>query len=176
MSFTGEVIGPNRVLLYWRTATEINNDFFQLERSMDGITFQTLGEVPGSGTSNDIQERQFVDNKAITGVNYYRLKQFDFDGYSETSRAIPVNVKPLNTFVTVYPNPPETDFRVSLYYDFGEELTFELMDLQGKKYVLTPKEREGNNYNFNINGIRAGVYILAVSAKENVVYQRLLVQ
>jgi len=50
------------------------------------------------------------------------------------------------------------------------------MDLQGKKYVLTPKEREGNNYNFNINGIRAGVYILAVSAKENVVYQRLLVQ
>ncbi|MEZ4721504.1 MAG: hypothetical protein R2813_06455 [Flavobacteriales bacterium] len=74
-----------QVLLHWETASEINNDFFTLERSRDASVFESIGTIPGAGSSNRPLEYQFVDDQPISGVSYYRLKQTDFNGEFEYS-------------------------------------------------------------------------------------------
>jgi hypothetical protein len=69
----------NGVLLSWETATEINNDYFDVEWSMDGISFEKIGQVQGAGTTAEIQLHEFLHKKPVNGNNYYRLKQVDFD-------------------------------------------------------------------------------------------------
>lgn len=81
-SFQGEQDG-HQVSLRWTTETELNNDFFSVERSRDGIDFTALGQVKGTGNSQVEQQYHFLDLSPIPGDNYYRLRQVDFDGKEE---------------------------------------------------------------------------------------------
>ena len=78
------------VVLDWQTASERNNKAFGIERSTDGIDFKNIGEVKGSGTTNTVKDYTFVDAKPETGVNYYRLRQVDFDGKETLSKVVSV--------------------------------------------------------------------------------------
>jgi hypothetical protein len=95
----------NKVVLDWATATEVNNEKFEIERSTDdGATFIKIGEVNGSGNTNFTTYYTFEDQRPMKGLNYYRLKQVDFDGtfaYSEI-RAVNVNE---SIGLSVFPNP-----------------------------------------------------------------------
>lgn len=71
------------VLLKWETASEINNDRFELYKSIDGINFELLGVVLGNGNSNRIINYEYFDNELIYSNTYYKLVQFDFDGNLE---------------------------------------------------------------------------------------------
>lgn len=85
LSFDAE-LKNDVVWLTWVTAAEINNDYFTLERSIDGINFTPIGNVNGAGNSSTILNYQYIDDNPFNGTNYYRLKQTDFDGkytYSE---------------------------------------------------------------------------------------------
>ncbi|MFM7022507.1 MAG: hypothetical protein ACKOXB_05975 [Flavobacteriales bacterium] len=62
----------------WQTASEINADYFVVERSIDGLLYDFLGDVPASGNSSTLKNYEFMDSLAYPGVNYYRLKQFLF--------------------------------------------------------------------------------------------------
>ncbi|MEQ6169086.1 MULTISPECIES: T9SS type A sorting domain-containing protein [unclassified Ekhidna] len=73
----------NSVLLSWATATEINNDYFSIERSEDGVNFYEIGKVNGNGDSNKEITYEFTDKFVLAPVEYYRLKQVDFDGQFE---------------------------------------------------------------------------------------------
>ncbi|MBV6484111.1 MAG: hypothetical protein KFKLKKLM_00595 [Flavobacteriales bacterium] len=85
LSFTGKSIGSSN-LLEWETTTEINNDYFTLERSSNATHFSELGTIKGAGNSNTLLHYQYTDNAPLEGINYYRLKQTDFDGaYSYSS-------------------------------------------------------------------------------------------
>jgi hypothetical protein len=80
----------NQNVLSWTTATEINNDFFSIERSNNGNDFETIGKVNGSGNSYASIYYRHVDKSPNSGANYYRIKQIDFDGkyeYSDILRA-----------------------------------------------------------------------------------------
>jgi len=70
----------NKVLLKWLTQTEINNDFFTVERSHDGLTFNELTVIKGNGFSNEKKLYITYDNNPIEGISYYRLKQTDYNG------------------------------------------------------------------------------------------------
>jgi hypothetical protein len=108
----------NGVLLSWETATEINNDYFDVEWSTDGISFEKIGQVKGAGTTMENQSYEFLHQNPVTGNNYYRLKQVDFDGKFEYSNIVMVNYQlstvdyPLN----IYPNP----VRYSLTIENGQ--------------------------------------------------------
>lgn len=69
--------------LKWATEMEENFDYFVIERSVDGRTFESIGEVKGAGWSHEQRTYDFTDNNPANGVNYYRLKAVDFDGYTE---------------------------------------------------------------------------------------------
>lgn len=85
--FDGQCSGKN-VVLNWTTASEINNNFFTIERSADGITFQGIGTINGAGNSTSTLYYMFSDNQSFTNGAYYRLKQTDYNGDSKTSSVI----------------------------------------------------------------------------------------
>lgn len=77
--------------IYWITSTEINNDFFTLERSSDALVWKELTAIQGAGNSNTPILYEFNDDSYISGINYYKLTQTDFDGKSETFNIISIN-------------------------------------------------------------------------------------
>ena len=81
-----------QVELNWETASETNNDFFTVERSMDGRLFAQIGHIAGAGSSEFSQKYSFIDKNPKRGTNYYRLSQTDFDGHTETFDVTTVNV------------------------------------------------------------------------------------
>jgi hypothetical protein len=90
MSFTAQKV-ENSNLLEWTTASEVNNDYFLLERSTDGITWRTINKSSGSGNSNTLIDYSFSDYDFENTINYYRLSQVDYNGASETFDIIDVN-------------------------------------------------------------------------------------
>lgn len=91
-----------KVNLKWVTASELNNDFFTVQHSIDGVEFTSLGNVAGQGTKQSATTYNFVDYSPMAGINYYRLKQTDFDGTSSYSNIIAIN---LDLEWLLYPNP-----------------------------------------------------------------------
>lgn len=98
-------INNSSALITFSTASETNNDFFTIERSGDGRRFESIGEIKGAGDSREERHYSFTDVKPFSGVNYYRIKQTDFDGkysYSEIksvrfSSALPFDITPRQT-------------------------------------------------------------------------------
>lgn len=101
--FRGEKEGA-AVRLEWETASELNNDFFTLERSADGRNFEVLSTFPGAGTVNDISKYSYLDQQPLPGENYYRLWQTDFDGTKEELGLIVFTFN-LKNQVRIFPNP-----------------------------------------------------------------------
>ena len=94
----------NEVDVTWVTATEHNNDYFEVERTADGISFETLGMVDASGNSSFAHSYRFIDTHPLEGVAYYRMRQVDFNGMTSSSPFAAVNFIS-KTGLTVYPNP-----------------------------------------------------------------------
>ena len=138
-AFTAQADG-DQVLLNWATAREIDNDYFEVQRSLDGLTFEVIGTVAGAGTIDLPQAYVFRDREPGTGVNYYRLRQVDFGGTFEFSAIRQVNiireaapVAPAD--LTVYPNP--TASGTKLYYSSAglqaaEQVNVQLTDMSGR--------------------------------------------
>lgn len=89
-SFTGAVTG-NTTELYWQTESEVNNSHFEIQRSSDGIVWETIGVVEGMGDSNVKNAYNFVDNSNYYTRTFYRLKQVDYDGEFEYTNVIAFN-------------------------------------------------------------------------------------
>src|ERR1041385_9231891 len=96
--------GHDAVELVWTTASEINNDYFSVERSEDAISYQVVGTVKGAGNSTQELYYSLKDQSPVRGINYYRLKQTDFDGHFKYSEVCSVSAQPVNG-IKVYPNP-----------------------------------------------------------------------
>ena len=103
IEFTAAPVG-NEVHTNWVTATELNNDYFLVERTVDGVLFETIGVVDGSGTSSFAHSYELTDPNPLEGISYYRLKQIDFNGvYSYSPFASVTFMRQTET--SVYPNP-----------------------------------------------------------------------
>ena len=153
-----------KVFLNWQTATEINNDYFVLERSVSGTEWISLGKVKGSGNSNSFKSYKYIDDKPIFGTSYYRLKQVDFDGASSFSEVEPVNLRK-NMEVKTYPNPFYDNLNFDIYANEIGEISVEVYNLLGS-IVETRRIflEEGNNtIQTNFGGLRQGTYIVKLS-------------
>ena len=94
------------ISLSWATASELNFDYFEIQKSHDGLNFNVINNITGHGTTNERKDYSFEDEKPYIGRNYYRLKSVDFDGYSEVFDVIMVEYNGDKNF-SVYPNPSE---------------------------------------------------------------------
>jgi hypothetical protein len=125
IEFKSKVLNTD-IVLNWVTAAEENNSHFEIEQGFDGITFNSIGKVLGNGTSSRQNYYQFVDNDPISGTNYYRLKQIDFDGRFDYSKilSIQINNNKQSELLKIIPNPNNGQFQIQ--FDNSKEKPFYL--------------------------------------------------
>ncbi|MGB0984276.1 MAG: lamin tail domain-containing protein, partial [Saprospiraceae bacterium] len=123
----------NAVQLFWETRTELNNSHFEIERSTNGKKFVRIGEVQGNGTALETQLYNFVDNSPQQ-INYYRLKQIDFDGQFEYSKTIVVNMEHQATLdIRVFPNPTKNKFNIDFTNIIEQDVRIEIYNMNGQQ-------------------------------------------
>ena len=181
ISFHGEA-EKNDVMLYWSTATELNNDYFEVQRSLDGLEYEVIGKVDGSGTANQLTNYNFKDSSPALGLNYYRLKQVDFDGASEYVGIVQVS----NDFhragivATIYPNPTKRD-NLNLNILSGDDHTpilLEIIDISGQVYYRNQLD-PSLNLNERIlptEEMSTGVYFIRIQQGFNYSEQKLIIE
>ncbi len=123
-----------RVLIQWITSAELNNDFFTVERSSDGILFMPIATINGAGNSNtDIHYSYTDENNVGKQVLYYRLKQTDFDGKYEYSAINAVQCKADGLFFSVYPNPCNQWLNFKISAGQEDDLVLSVSNMAGQK-------------------------------------------
>lgn len=169
ISFEAQAVDNKKVLCEWITATEINNDYFTVERSANGQDFEETGIVDGAGNSNSILNYNFTDENPFSGVSYYRLKQTDFNGQFTYSNVVSVTIKKsFNTQASIYPNPAHNNFTTAFNFDFEQPVLLQVYDMAGRK-VLTENfiATEGvNSRKTDVSQIANGVYIVEITSGE----------
>ncbi len=152
-------IDDEKPSLYWRTASELDNSHFEVERSADSRRWHAIGEVGGQGTSNGIKDYYFKDERPLPGSNYYRLKQVDFDGDFEYSKIVSTIIG--HGKVALSPNPASDFISVQLQDKEGS-YHVTVFDLMGKRWVDAPL---GGNL-LNVNHLPMGTYLLVLKNED----------
>ena len=149
---------PDRSLvvdLYWRTKSEIDNDYFTIERSKNGEQWHELMEVDGAGNSTVTLDYHTKDLDPLKGVSYYRLKQTDFNG--DFAYSDPVQVILDEDELILFPNPT-TDY-ASVVMDGIREEDVALFDGSGRR-IKVPMNLVGSELTLDVSEIPPGVYIM----------------
>lgn len=118
--------------LHWSTLSELSNDHFIVERSIDGTHFTEIGIVDGAGNSTELNQYEFVDRNITNDLIYYRLKQVDFDGNYHHSAIVSVNRK--TDVVLVYPNPSSGNITIDFPKNCDGTYTLKYKDSLGKEF------------------------------------------
>lgn len=137
------------VILIWKVATETDNDFMAIERSNDGQTFVEVGQVKGRGTTLIPYTYNYVDYSASEGVNYYRLRQVDFDKSVQYSKIIAVNA-PGSNDIFAFPNPTKDKLYIQYDRSKGEGNVY-LYDALGRRVNASISGTAGT-YELNLPG------------------------
>ncbi len=138
----------------WATASEINNDYFTLERSADGVNFEELTIVSGAGNSNNIVSYSWLDDNPTSDIAYYRLKQTDFNGAFSYSEIISKNCQSNDEF-RVYPNPVLN--RLTLSGSSEKLMDYKIISIEGK--ILKAGAFIGESQ-LDISNLSEGVYLV----------------
>ena len=168
-----------KVLVDWATASELNNDFFTIEKSSDNVNFFTLAVVNGSGTTSQAHQYQYLDDKPFGGMSYYRLKQTDFDGQSTTFPTVAVFNAARNKF-DVFPNP-SPDHIVTLSYPDRDLSNFEVFvqDITGKiipSHTIAGERAGEMKLVIDENHVsHGGLFIVTAQSAEQTLKERLLI-
>ncbi|MEZ4916276.1 MAG: T9SS type A sorting domain-containing protein [Chitinophagales bacterium] len=157
-------INNEYIQLDWATATEINNEGFELQRSTDGKEFSTIAWIDGHGNSQSVIAYNYNDKEVIAlQTYYYRLKQVDFDGKTEYSKIVSSKLNDSNKTVfevTLIPNPTKGTGKVSINTTSAENITFKVYSSIGK--VVLEKalllEKGLNQFDIHLENLATGTY------------------
>jgi hypothetical protein len=171
ISFTASVLDHKDVRLQWQTASEVNNDYFIVERSADGKTWEEVTKVKGQGNSNVMSSYSATDKEAYAGISYYRLKQTDFNGHYEYSAIRTVKVNSSGN-VLIYPNPATDEIMLKandaelqhlvIINQLGQEVT-------GRAHV---KERNATALLLDISELPSGLYLVKTATQVSKIFKR----
>ena len=162
ISFSAKTNPDNKsVFVNWTTASEKNNAYFLVERSENGTDFTVLTKIMGNGTTNDLKEYSYIDNNPISGKNYYRLTQVDFDGETDNSQIV----------IAYLLSELEVSVKSSLFTDYFEIEIFsteasahvELIDVKGKS-VFNSSVVTNSTIQLGA-GLAKGIYVVKISTE-----------
>lgn len=142
LSFTAEDGNDGTVKIAWSTAQEKNNDYFTVQRSVDGTTYNEVDVVKGKGTTQSISKYAISDENPAADRMYYRLTQTDFDGTTEVFNPVFVQVKLKAREISAYPNPM-TGRILTVRLPKAEEGTLQFLDNGGK--LIRSQEIDGSS-------------------------------
>jgi hypothetical protein len=173
--FNAEKLGETQSLLNWATASEINNDHFDVERSSDAETWAKIGQVKGAGTTEVQTDYSFTDQEPLSGINYYRLKQVDVDGNFEYTNITDVTFdgstggsdKSAST-LSVYPNPlnQSSQLNIALTSTTDNINEVSIVNEVGQVVYSTLLPQIQNYQVVGLN-LPSGVYIVTVHTQSN---------
>jgi hypothetical protein len=143
-------------ILTWETAFEKNNNHFEVQRSMDGITFSTIGNINGSGTTTEPKSYEFTDYYPMNGTNHYRLKQVSANDESYTFENLVLIESQSDFVLTVAPNPIQKGDNLKIITNENLDIIFVLYDLNGRIIKSYPNI---GNQTIDISGLSAGIYV-----------------
>lgn len=164
------------IIIDWATGSEIHNDFFTLERSTDGKSFDKITTIKGAGNSNKSLSYQFEDKNPETGMNYYRLKQTDYNGDFEYFKIVAVNYSdvsakaiPSNSIVVkeAYPNPFKGEIKLDFEVSKAENIEVTIQNARGEVlYKESIAAYAGsNNYTFTkADELKSGIYYISLKS------------
>jgi len=160
-SFSASANGKE-VTLSWSTATEVNNQGFEVQRKFGSNDFVTIGSIKGHGTTTSPNNYSYVDKLVDPGKYFYRLKQIDFGGTFEYSNEIEVEVRSVDKYTLEqnYPNPFNPTTRISWQSPVSSRQVLKVFDVLGNEVAtLVNEEKEAGNYEieFNAEKLSSGV-------------------
>lgn len=150
----------------WQTATELNNEKFEVEASRDGVEFKMIGEVKGAGNSQKLIDYSFVDRYAANGVNYYRVKQVDFDGKYAYSQV--VSVSNSRTTMTIAPTASYS----YIYVQTAENSEINVYSMNGQ--LMTNQKNVDGQYTIDMTTYPKGIYYLSALQNGELTTERII--
>jgi len=166
ISFSVSII-PTGVELNWSTATELNNDGFEIQKKTDNGEFISIGFVKGQGTSTQKNDYSFIDKNTNSGKYLYRLKQIDFDGNYEYSNVLEVDFNTITTYTLEqnYPNPFNPSTEINYTLEKSGNVTLKIYDSLGSLVatIVDGFMRAGkHSVKFNAKDLTSGVYFYRI--------------
>ena len=176
-SFEGENQGLKNYIT-WETEIELNNDYYALERSSNlAEGFETIATIKGAGTTNEIQNYSFIDESPTIGINYYRLKQVDFDGTSSLSKIIALEVKGKLSDYAFFPNPTKGEVTYQFNSQVENNITIKVINALGQtiQSLYYDSKLGLNSIKIDLSEYPAGNYLIQVSDNqmERVITERI---
>ncbi|MEM1216626.1 MAG: T9SS type A sorting domain-containing protein [Bacteroidota bacterium] len=153
--------------VYWQTASEENSDYFLLERSADGRIFQEISKVTAAGFSQSLLDYEWVDAQPLSGKNYYRLRQVDFDGTVHDHGIVTVDFAGITDRPLLFPNPVVDHTTINWYHTAH---TLRITDATGREVRRLGLDNgaEGGSQNLNLSDLPQGVYLLQLDSRDGV--------
>ncbi|MEM6963369.1 MAG: T9SS type A sorting domain-containing protein [Bacteroidota bacterium] len=164
------------VQLRWVTASEENNEYFQIERSDDGISFEVIARIEGAGFSDEWLEYAYRDELPTLGQNYYRLKQVDFDGKFEYSDIVAVKVTEGVEVFSFYPNPCRDELNLKVNTTLKDGSYLQIMNLYGQlvNRINIPEDTT-SNFTIDLSQLDSGTYVIMLNdTQENLVLEKIM--
>jgi len=178
LSFTATTNGKE-VNLSWSTASELNNQLFEIQRSFEGSDFATIGFVNGKGTTSEKQDYIYKDKILSDGKYYYRLKQIDYLGQSEYSDIIEMDIRAFSSYLLEqnFPNPfnPTTTIGYGLKEKSNVKIT--VINSIGEEVALLVNQEKESGYHtieFNAANLPSGVYFYHLKAGDFVELKKMI--
>ncbi len=156
ISFKANITESQQTVLKWATASEKDNDYFEVERSKNASDFESIGKIKGKGTIDLRNDYSFTDESPLKGINYYRLKQVDFDGQYSYTRAESV-IKDGDGTISLYPNPTINTLKIN-FEDTDQIEDIKIYNIRGE----VMKTMLGNEGKYEIADLPQGKYIIQI--------------
>ena len=177
LSFSAHCNG-NTIGIDWSTASERNNDYFILEKSLDAINFNEIARIAGAGKSIEQIDYSYTDYDYYGGDVYYRLVQVDYDGTKTYSEIISAKCSNWETDpnISVFPNPFSSELTIVLENFRNEPATIEIFDVMGRTIKQMQVDSSHNEYetSFNLDNIPAGIYNVRVRTSSSTLNRQIV--
>ena len=159
--------------LYWNTLSEVNNDYFVIEHSITGRDFKEVSRVKGAGTTNIDRNYSFTHKSPVDGVNYYRLKQVDFDGTYDYSSIEAVTIRK-TSLIRIFPSIANNVISVDLLTTSREDRLIKIYNAIGHLVASDVIPAYATRLDFDITDLPIGHYYLSTQIGKELVTERFL--
>lgn len=164
----------SKVKVEWSTASEQNNDYFEVLRSENGYDFESIAVIEGHGNSSSILHYSCIDQNPLEGISYYRLKQVDDDGETKFYDIKSVEIMDQSKFL-IYPNPVQLGGQINMQ-SFGKDIDrVSIYNTAGQLIVEKVFENQ-SQFIFSTENISIGTYLILVQAENRIYREKLIIK
>lgn len=161
------------VNLNWQTTSELNNSHFEIQHSTNSKTWKTIDKVIGAGTTDDIKNYDYTHKSPAPSMNYYRLKQVDYDGAFEYSSIVSVDISK-GELMNIFPNPVTDNMSINFKGMQIKNTPVSVYTISGKLVHQTLWNDNTSTMELDVHTLETGMYFIQINTKEEQYTQRFI--